>query len=328
MIHHPRTERDPFFDNAKFLLMLVVVTGHLLGPIAPKEAWVRGLYVFIHLFHIPMFVGIAGHFSRRSTGPEAMKKNLNRLLAPYLIFQGLSLAMSHFVLGKDVSAAQFILRPYFALWFLVSLFTWRMALPLLARIPGAFAVSLALGPLSGCIPWLGRTLSLARTFSFLPFFMAGYALQNRGWRQSLRHLRVPLLAVLAGGAAASFLWTSLPQKWLFGCYSYQSLGHSGWEGAAIRLALYGANFALGLAFLAWVPERKTFFTEWGSRSLYVYLLHVPVFKIIKAAGCYGLVTSPLAELAVVATAILLTCALSTRLIPSLFRFLVEPRWIK
>lgn len=59
--------RISFFDNARFLLMVLVVFGHLLQPFTIQNQWYNKLYLFIYTFHMPAFIFISGYFSESFT---------------------------------------------------------------------------------------------------------------------------------------------------------------------------------------------------------------------------------------------------------------------
>ena len=57
-------ERDYYFDNLKFILIFLVVFGHLVG-ITYKETQIeKSIYFFIYLFHMPAFIIVSGYFSK------------------------------------------------------------------------------------------------------------------------------------------------------------------------------------------------------------------------------------------------------------------------
>ncbi|HEY6737520.1 MAG TPA: hypothetical protein VI076_01610, partial [Actinopolymorphaceae bacterium] len=45
--------RDPFFDNAKFLAIVLVVVGHAIEPLRDIAA-VHAVYLFLYMFHMPV----------------------------------------------------------------------------------------------------------------------------------------------------------------------------------------------------------------------------------------------------------------------------------
>ena len=67
------------YDNAKFVLMFLVIAGHLLECFSGR--FVSSIYRTIYLFHMPAFIFLSGYFS--SFHP---KKILCRLILPYAVF--------------------------------------------------------------------------------------------------------------------------------------------------------------------------------------------------------------------------------------------------
>ncbi|EAH1852013.1 acyltransferase, partial [Listeria monocytogenes] len=49
-------KRESYFDNAKFILIFLVVFGHFLQTFIADYAGVRVLYIYIYTFHMPAFV--------------------------------------------------------------------------------------------------------------------------------------------------------------------------------------------------------------------------------------------------------------------------------
>ncbi|MBE9498737.1 acyltransferase family protein [Streptomyces sp. GKU 257-1] len=64
-----RPARDPFLDNAKFLLIVLVVIGHSwpMGLVEGSRT-VKAGYLWISSFHMPAFILLSGYFSRGFTG--------------------------------------------------------------------------------------------------------------------------------------------------------------------------------------------------------------------------------------------------------------------
>ena len=53
-------ERNYRIDNIRFILIFLVVFGHLLGIMTGSKADL--LYRFIYSFHMPVFIFITGHW--------------------------------------------------------------------------------------------------------------------------------------------------------------------------------------------------------------------------------------------------------------------------
>ena len=59
----PVKQRDPWFDNAKMALVLLVVVGHA-WTLLPKNGLNDHLYDFLYAWHVPAFVFVTGYLSR------------------------------------------------------------------------------------------------------------------------------------------------------------------------------------------------------------------------------------------------------------------------
>jgi fucose 4-O-acetylase-like acetyltransferase len=80
-------ERDYYFDNAKFLLIFLVVFGHLISPVKDQSELVYTIYNFIYTFHMPAFILISGYFTKGFFKKGYLRKILKKVLIPYIIFQ-------------------------------------------------------------------------------------------------------------------------------------------------------------------------------------------------------------------------------------------------
>ena len=64
MSHSPRTA---YFDNAKFLLMILVVFSHLLQPFIGDHKFYHDLYYFIFYLSYASLCFLAGYFAKPLT---------------------------------------------------------------------------------------------------------------------------------------------------------------------------------------------------------------------------------------------------------------------
>ena len=137
--------RIPFFDNARAILIFLVVFGHMIQPFASDSHLINSLYAIIYIFHMPMFILLAGFFAKGSGKPRYILKLAKNLLLPYLIFQLLYTGL-YFILGRE-EWYKGILHPQWAMWFLLSLFGWHILLILFKRLPAVWGIliSVAIG---------------------------------------------------------------------------------------------------------------------------------------------------------------------------------------
>jgi fucose 4-O-acetylase-like acetyltransferase len=304
-----RPGRDPWFDNAKLLLVTLVVVGHSWTLL--PDTWFHGAtYDFLYLWHVPAFVMVTGYLSRRFTWS---RRDLGRLVTtvavPYVVVEGL-LALFRSTVGGEHLERVWI-NPHWPMWYLSVLFLWRLATPALRRVRHALPLSVAVSLAGG---WVGiEALDVDRALGLLPFFTLGLLAEQRHL-DALRSHRARLLGAAALGVglvAAYCLGGGLGNEWLYYRTAYAEIGVGWLTGPFVRLAFLAAGTVLALSFLALVPTRRTWFTGLGAASLVVYLAHGFVVVTARYAGFEGwaashpLVSWPLATAAAVTVALVL-----------------------
>ena len=60
----PKPERLSLWDNAKFILMTLVVIGHFADTYESSSVLLRGVTLFLYSFHMPAFIFISGLFCK------------------------------------------------------------------------------------------------------------------------------------------------------------------------------------------------------------------------------------------------------------------------
>lgn len=278
-------KRDPWFDNAKIFLVTLVVVGHS-WTLLPETWVVDRTYNWLYLWHVPAFVLVTGYLSRRFT---YSRRNLRRLVTtvalPYLVFEGMFALFRVHVGGETLE--RLWLNPHWPLWYLVVLFFWRLATPLLRRLPWAFPVTVAISLLGGVVNV--DFLDVNRIFGLLPFFAAGVLADERVV-EAVRSRAVRLSAVVvlpAGAVVAHLVESRIATEWLYYRTSYGDLDTGPLEGMAIRLGLLAVAFAMVASVLAWLPRRGSWFSALGAGSLVVYLFHGFFVKGAEYAGFEG-----------------------------------------
>ncbi|MBZ4418093.1 acyltransferase family protein [Myxococcus sp. RHSTA-1-4] len=321
--------RVPLFENARAVLIVLVVMGHSLEPLLAREPLARALYTALYLFHIPAFAFLSGHLSRAEWSRKSLEGIAWSLLAPLVIFQVLYVAFDAWVLGRGWSR-HWLFQPYWVLWFLWSLACWRLMLPLLRRLPMPLGVSFAIALGAGLLPWVGYLFGLSRTLVFLPCFVAGH-LARREWLLGVtprrRALAVALFALLGG-----FVWamttgrlaTPNPQ-WLYGSVSYSALGATALTGVATRLALLCCALVFTWAVFMLCPRNEGALTRLGGRSLAPFLLHGFVVRSVEKLGGYSVPHGPMGVMLVLLGGGILAVLLGHPLIVRATRPLWEPR---
>ncbi|MFF3398154.1 acyltransferase family protein [Streptomyces sp. NPDC002659] len=323
------TSRDAYFDNAKYLAIVLVAIAHAWEPVMDGSRASRALYLLVYTFHMPAFILISGYFSRSYTGrPDQLRRLLTGIAVPYVVFE---VVYSLFRRWAQHAPEQPIslLDPFYLTWFLAALFIWRLTAPLWRLIRWPVPVALALASLAALTPNIGADLNLQRVLQFLPFFVLGLSLKPEHF-QMVRRREVRLLALpLFAGAGAFAYWASprMNFTWLYRSSSAQELGEPWWVGVVMTLAFFGCAALLTAGFLAWVPGRRTWFTVLGAGTICGYLGHG---LLIKAADyghvfeTYAWLSDPSGEIVLTVIAAAAVTLLCTPPVRRALRFVTEP----
>ncbi|MFD7817276.1 acyltransferase family protein [Streptomyces sp. NPDC059785] len=325
----PVKQRDAFFDNAKYLAIVLVAMGHAWEPLTDDSRAAEALYMVVYTFHMPAFILISGYFSRSfDMRPDRLRRLVTGVAVPYVIFE---VAYSLFKRWADHDPDQPIslLDPWYLTWFLVALFVWRLTTPIWKAVRWPLPLALAIAVLASVSPDIGDDLDLQRVLQFLPFFVMGLCMKPAHFqfmrRPEIRVLSVPVFAA----ALAVAYWTApkMTSAWFYHRDSAQELGSPWWAGVVMTLALFGCSMVLTACFFAWVPRRKMWFTVLGAGTLYGYLLHGFLAKGSRFWGWFdhSWVHTPGGEILVTAVAASVITALCTPPVQRMFRFAMEPR---
>jgi fucose 4-O-acetylase-like acetyltransferase len=326
-------ERDAFFDNAKYLAIVLVAVGHAWEPLREGSRSVSALYLLVYTFHMPAFIVVSGYFSRNfDASPGRLRRLVTGLVVPYVLFETAYTFFTRWtdrVPDRPVS----LLDPLYLTWFLVALFVWRLTTPLWQRVRHPVPLALAVAMLATLTPSIGDDLDLQRVLQFLPYFVLGLRLKPEHFRlvrrRAVRLAALPVFAV----ALMSAYWAvpRMSGAWFYHRDSAQELGAPAWSGPVMTLVTFGCSLVLVGCFLALVPGRRTWFTVLGAGTLYGYLLHGFLVQGARYWGWYGpaRVHEPLGAAAVaLAAAAAVVTALCTPPVRRALRCLLEPemRW--
>lgn len=278
----PHRSRDPFLDNARGLLIVLVVVGHTLECFGALAGTLGStLYTAVYSFHMAAFIMISGYLSRSyRSEPRQVRRLVTAMVLPYLIFQLVHEAGKALLLGQAVQLQ--LVLPAWTLWFLVALLVWRLLTPVLRRLRHPLVIAVAIAVIAPLDPDLGAVLSLGRIAQMLPFFVLGLVSTPRMLERLLafRH-RWWGGAVLAAALAVAFLVQGrLPASIFFLRGPYEG-------DVPLRLALQVVLLAVGvagsLALLLVTPRGRSALSVVGERSLTVYLLHPVLLLPIRYA---------------------------------------------
>lgn len=321
--------REYQYDNIRFLLIALVVLGHLLeitGEFPHKEL----LYDFIYSFHMPAFLFLSGMFARFDR-----VKWIFGMAMPYLLLQWLYTAFVE-KLGDPYVHVQFS-RPYWILWYLFVLAVYTLLLPVYdAPSPAGrgfmVAASVVLALLAGFDKSIDYQWSASRIAAFQPWFLLGYYFRRAEglrarWRGSGRNVRGAALG-LAALCCTALEWLMLRQgvtaKMMLGAYGYGDLGYNWQMRGLIMCCAASAIFLLFVGLGPHLKRRIPVVTMVGQNTLSVYLLHGFLIQLLRLK-CGFLVSKPW-QVLVIWGALLVLLGNST--VGRCTRFLFQGGWYR
>ncbi|RKN37644.1 acyltransferase family protein [Streptomyces hoynatensis] len=321
--------RDPFFDNAKYLAIVLVALGHAWSPMRGDSQTAAALYLFVYAFHMPAFILIAGYFSRGFTGrPDQLRRLITGIGAPYLVFEVLYVLFKRWG-DADPDYPLSVLDPFYVTWFLVALFVWRLTAPVWRIVRRPLPVALGIAAVGSVSPHIGSDLNLQRILQLLPYFVLGLQLRREHFELVRRPGARVAAAVLLPVALGLAYWAAphVDAGWFYRTSSAQEMGAEPWAGVLLSLALFGCGLLLTACFLALVPGRRMWFTALGAGTIYGYLLHGFFIQGSRWWGWYEApgADSPGGRVVITLIAAVLMTALCTGPVRRVFHYLVEPR---
>ena len=329
-------KRVPFWDNARFVAVTLVVIGHGIQRLTSDSDNALIVYLFIYAFHMPAFAMISGYFSKASPpGSRQMKKVLTDILLPYFIMETIWTIVQFLVEGKQEFNPT---QPSWTLWFLLALGIFRLILPYLTlvRWPLFWAVVFSIGV--GYFSNVDSTFSLSRAIGIMPFFVLGWKVRQWGlvdrWRVAERvtwWVRGAAVVVLGAWlvVVAVFIGPFRDiklQHWFFYDDSYAGIADGAWWDGAVRFGFILLAVLLSAAFFVLIPRSTTWMTGFGQATMYIYLLHSFVLYPIRETGVLkDEHASASWLLSMILACIAISIALASPLIRKVFRPLIEPK---
>ena len=212
-------------DRAKGLAIILVVFGHIVAREDPAGVgWYGPPRMVVYLFHMPFFFYLSGYvavLSGAAARPAGglIQRQVVRMLLPFLGF-GLVILLGKLALGRVVAVDNLPAgfgpglwallwdtghSPATSVWYLVALFVYSVALPVLLRMVGVGGL-LAVGLFLFLLP-APPIAYLDRICGYFVFFAAGVAAARAGtaWLAAIDRWRWAVLGVF--GALLVLAWS-------------------------------------------------------------------------------------------------------------------------
>lgn len=271
--------RDYLFDNLRAILIFLVVLGHILTSMLGFSEVIRGIYIFIYMFHMPAMTFISGYFSKKL---EKIRSNaFETVLVPFLVINTIYYLFMVFVIREQANIFR-ILFPYRGLWYLLALFFWKFFLIDLLKIRYLLPLSFIVAIISGFSNEFSEYMAFARSINFLPFFLLGYYCTREHIR-IIRKIPKPIslgVIALTAGITTYVVYNDIFKK--DNLYMREPFP-KGEELVSMlyRVPILVLAIAMIIVIINLTSERKTFLSPIGTRTMSVYVLHLFTVQVLE-----------------------------------------------
>lgn len=282
-----KRDREPFWDSLKFLLIFLVVYGHMIETYVDNSRFNQAMYNFIYLFHMPLFVFISGHFSHIKNKRKYLLRMIS-LYETFFIFQ-FARCLKPLFAGESLRLFPDIIIPKGILWYLACLLLWRLII-IIAKVSwlkrNKWVVLLSFLLLGICIGFVmvhdGTIISF---FSLGLFFFMGYYMKDSHLESFFQKIPVwltfPLLICL-WFLVYFYLNLDIRSVIYFGCY-YDNYPISPLNYFGARIFLYIFAIIAG-SLLMRIVYTKPLFSSYGAYTLVIFMYHTSILRLILING--------------------------------------------
>ncbi len=274
------TTRVYFFDNLKYVLILLVILGHLFEIYYDKSHVMKAGFNFIYLFHMPLFIWISGYFSKKFKPEKILNFFLLCFLSLFLIR-----ILESLVLNKPFNYN--FLSFQSASWYLFALALYNISLPIIKNFKKQYVItfSVLFALYVGYVVSVKDLFIASRTIVFYPFFLLGYYSTIEDVKKLVKpkYFLVSLLGVITIFLLFYFFKDLYALRGLFtGRNSYKTVfGDYYIYGGFIRLIYYIVSLITMIMIMNIVPKCKMLLSKYGARTLQIYILQMFVLFFIK-----------------------------------------------
>lgn len=272
-------ERDKYWDSLKFVLIFLVVYGHIVAHYLGKSHFNMAIYNEIYFFHMPLFIFISGRFSH-IRNKQKYRKSIVLLIETYVVFQIIRTFVS-VVFENSNFTLECLTKPGWTLWYLVVLIYWRL---ILYSIHGkclewvhqhpkkVIVASFCISIFAGFIPF--NPLAIQESMSFLPFFVMGYFSVDYNIKEIINkiHIFYPLLFLCVIFVILYFLNTNF--DYVHHCsftYWTDDIAHTVMR-LGLRCLFFPVAIFLSLSVMRLVPSNSVI-VKWGSATMFIFIFH-------------------------------------------------------
>lgn len=257
-------------------MIFLVVLGHI-----EYNDWGLNVNKVIYAFHMPVFVFLSGYFTSQNTNEVKQRKWLKHILLIYIFAQlahfalekGLEAFIKHKAFDSSLITWNAIIFPRLALWYLICLIYWRLAIwKVFSKVGDTklLCLSCVLALVSGIIP-IDHDFAFQRAFAFFPFFVLGMLFRKQNLMTKLSNIpyTYALMGLFVGLVIARLLPTYMPK-----------FHYSTWQDPVLRVIQSGLGLFLCLLIIR-VLRVDTIerFAKYGVYTLWIFIGHTYLIVI-------------------------------------------------
>lgn len=294
----PAAERDCFWDNLRFFLILLVAWCHGVETARKYSEVLCMIHETVLSFIMPTFVYVTGYFAKGMATESDKRLKICNCLLLYTVSQLLHMA---------VRGADSFLKPAYGGWYLMGIMVWYLVLPLVSRFKPYAMIGLAVcaAALCGMDPAVTKALQLSRLICFFPLFLLGYyCTDDVGSMLKAKKMRAEQGVVFVVMVLLCVLWWTdkVPLGILHANKTYASMKLIPEEGIVLRLMWYAIATMMGFGFMALIPRKRLpVISILGTRTLPIFIWHTHLYSLIgtktelfdKIGGRFGVWSAPI-----------------------------------
>ena len=273
------------WDILKFILIFLVVLGHIADFSTRSNEYMRTLYLAIYTFHMPLFIFVSGLFAKKTVN-EKRKDKIFGYLVLYFVLKFINFLYFWISAGKTSFS---VFAETGLPWFMLALFAYSLiTIAVKDFSPKHIMIfSVIIACLAGYDKNINSFLSLSRIIVFFPFYYAGYLFDAKKIEEHCKK-RLPKMvsAIIISAFVLFAVFFGERFYWLrplvTGANPFATLNTCADYGFLIRLGYYAVSAAICYAVIVLTPSKTPLgiAARIGKRTLPVYAFHYIILYIL------------------------------------------------